>query len=50
MNFTKKTKEELTQDLIAKVLKYDALSGTLIWISNLHGKRTIPNSYSRHVT
>ena len=44
MIFTKKTKEELTQDLIAKVLKYDALSGTLIWISNLHSKRAIPNS------
>ena len=42
MNFTKKTKEELTQELILKVLKYDALSGTLIWISNLHSKRAIP--------
>lgn len=49
MIFTKKTKEELTQDLIAKVLKYDALSGTLIWISNLHSKRAIPNCYFRHV-
>ena len=49
MNFTKKTKEELTQDLIAKVLKYDALSGTLIWISNLHSKRAIPNCYFRRV-
>ena len=41
MNFTKKTKEELTQELISKVLKYDDLSGTLIWISNLHSKSVV---------
>lgn len=44
MTFTKTSKEDLTQELIAKVLKYDALSGTLIWISNLHSKRVVPNS------
>lgn len=44
MTFTKTSKEGLTQELIAKVLKYDALSGTLIWISNLHSKRVVPNS------
>ena len=49
MTFTKTSKEDLTQELIAKVLKYDALSGTLIWISNLHSKRVVPNSYFRHV-
>lgn len=44
MTFTKTSKEDLTQELIAKVLKYDALSGTLIWISNLHSKCVVPNS------
>lgn len=44
MSFTTKSKDELTQELIAKVLKYDVLSGTLIWISNLHSKRAIPGS------
>lgn len=44
MNFTKTSKTELTQELISKVLKYDPISGTLIWISNLHSKRAIPNS------
>lgn len=44
MHFTKTSKEDLTQELIAKVLKYDALSGTLVWISNLHSKRAIPGS------
>ena len=44
MNFTKKTKEELTQELISKVIKYDPLSGTLIRISNLHSKSVVPNS------
>lgn len=44
MIFTKKTKTELTQELIAKVLKYDGLSGTFIWISNLHSKSVVPNS------
>lgn len=44
MNFTKKTKEELTQDLLSKVLKYDPLSGTLIWISNLHSRSVVPSS------
>lgn len=44
MNSTKKTKAELTQELLAKVLKYDPLSGTLIWISNFHSKSVVPNS------
>lgn len=44
MSFTQKRKEELTQELVNKVLKYDPISGTLIWISNLHSKRAIPNS------
>lgn len=44
MNFTKTNKEDLTQELISKVLKYDATTGTLIWISNLHSKRAITNS------
>lgn len=43
MIFTKTSKEDLTQELVAKVLKYDALLGTLLWISNLHSKRVIPN-------
>ena len=44
MSSTKKTKAELTQELLAKVLKYDPISGTLIWISNLHSKSVVPNS------
>lgn len=44
MNSTKKTKADLTQELLAKVLKYDPLSGTLIWISNFHSKSVVPNS------
>ena len=44
MIFTKKTKSELTQDLIAKVLKYDSTTGVLIWTTNLHSKRVVPNS------
>ena len=44
MNFTKTNKADLTQDLIAKVLKYDPISGTLVWISNLHSKRVVPGS------
>lgn len=44
MSFTKTSKEDLTQQQIAKVLKYDPTTGTLIWISNLHSKRAIPNS------
>lgn len=42
MNFTKTSKADLTQEQVSKVLKYDAISGTLIWISNLHSKRVIP--------
>ena len=49
MNFTKTSKADLTQEQVSKVLKYDAISGTLIWISNLHSKRIIPNSNFRHV-
>ena len=44
MIFTKTSKEDLTQELVGKVLRYDAISGTLIWISNLHSKRAVPNS------
>lgn len=44
MSFTKKTKDELTVELVSKVLKYDPILGTLVWISNLHSKRVIPNS------
>lgn len=44
MTSTKTSKGDLTQEQISKVLKYDAISGTLIWISNLHSKRVIPNS------
>lgn len=44
MNFTKKTKSELTQELIAKVLAYDPTTGVLTWITNLHSKSIVPNS------
>ena len=44
MSTTKTSKEDLTQSQVLKVLKYDAISGTLIWISNVHSKRAIPNS------
>ena len=44
MNFTKTSKADLTQELVGKVLRYDPISGTLIWISNLHSKRAVPNS------
>lgn len=42
MNFTKTNKEDLTRDLLSKVVKYDPALGTLTWISNLHSKRAIP--------
>lgn len=44
MSFTKTSKVDLTQELIAKVLKYDGITGHLIWVSNLHSKRAIPFS------
>lgn len=44
MNFTKTSKEDLTQDLIAKVLRYDSTTGVLFWTTNVHSKRAIPNS------
>lgn len=44
MNFTKTSKEDLTQELVAKVLRYDATTGNLTWLTNLHSKRAIPNS------
>lgn len=44
MLFTKTNKEDITQELIAKVLSYDPISGIFIWISNLHSKRAVPRS------
>lgn len=44
MSFTNVSKEDLTQDLISKVLRYDPILGTFIWISNLHSKSVIPGS------
>lgn len=44
MIFTKKSKDELTQELLAKVLKYDDLSGHLTWLGNQHSKSVVPGS------
>ena len=41
MIFTKKSKDELTQELLAKVLKYDDLSGHLTWLGNQHSKSVV---------
>lgn len=40
----KVNRQDLTVELVNKVLKYDVSNGFLIWISNLHSKRVVPKS------
>jgi hypothetical protein len=39
MTSTKKSKEDLTPELVKQVLTYDPITGHLIWNSGLHSKR-----------